>query len=108
MLERICMLKNSYRLIYGELASSYNYVIFAVDDIFTNVIQAPMEEVYGPHKGICLKINLIWSHSIRVSLSVYKLFSWPLHIYVGGSMPYVNEGSIYLSIYLSLINEKES
>ena len=31
--------------------------------------------------GLCWKINLIWSHSMRVSLSAYALFSRSLYIY---------------------------
>ena len=41
-----------------------------------------MDEVYGPSEGVCSKINLIWSHSMRVSWSAYELFSLSSYIYI--------------------------
>ena len=42
----------------------------------TYVIQAtemPIEEEYGAQRGLCWKINLIWSESMKVSWSAYEL-----------------------------------
>ena len=61
--------------------SSYDDVIPAVDDFFyqwdlSNA--TPIEEVCGPQKELCWKINVIWSHSMRVSQSAHELFSQSL------------------------------
>ena len=52
-----------------SLKSSYD-VIFTVDDLFAQEIQAlqyTMEEVCEPRGGRCWKMNLIWTHSMKVS-----------------------------------------
>ena len=44
----------------------------------------PMEAVCYPRGGLVWKINLIWSHSMRISRSVYELFGWPLYFLLYG------------------------
>ena len=41
-----------------------------------------MEKGCGLQGGLCYKINLIWSYSIRVSLLDNELFSQPLCVYI--------------------------
>ena len=48
-----------------------------------------VEEVCGPQIGLCWKLNLIWSHSMRIFWSAYELFNQPSysththkHIYI--------------------------
>ena len=36
---------------------------------------ATLKEVDGPQGGLCWKMNLIWSPSMKVSWSAYGLFS---------------------------------
>ena len=42
-----------------------------------------MEEMGGLYGKLFWKINLIWSHSMRVSWSAYELCSWPLYTSFG-------------------------
>ena len=71
-------LKNAMKQkIYTSL---YDYVISAVDDILTKRIQAvptPMEEVCGTAKETELKKPSFGHFFMRVSGSVYELFSRP-------------------------------
>ena len=62
----------------GGLKSSYDDIISVVD-FFPIGIKA-IQEVGGWEGGLCWKINLIWSHFIRISLPAYELFSQPLYI----------------------------
>ena len=60
-----------------RLKNSYDDIISTVDDFLDQwdpSIAAPIEEVCGAQGRLCWKINLIWSHSMRVSWSVYELF----------------------------------
>ena len=41
---------------------------------------AILKEVCELYGRLCWKINLIWSHSMRVSWSIYELFSWPSYV----------------------------
>ena len=63
----------------GVLISSYDEVISAVDffDQRDPSTVISTEEMCGSQWALCWKINLIWSHSIRASLSAYELFSSP-------------------------------
>ena len=40
----------------------------------------PIEEVCRMQWGLCWKIKLIWSYSMRAFGSIHKLFSWPSHV----------------------------
>ena len=58
----------------GGLKSSY--VVYDFFDSWDPSIGAPIKEVCGLLGVLCLKIDLFWLHSIRVSLSAYEDFSW--------------------------------
>ena len=77
----IIILNMNNTLLYaGGLKSIHYYVIRHTSwFIFTNGIAISTKEECRPKKVLCWKINLIWSHSMRVSWSAYELFSWPLH-----------------------------
>ena len=61
-----------------RLKSSYDDIISAAGDFLSNEIQALQYQwmkCAESKGGLCWKINLIWSHSMRVSWAAYELFS---------------------------------
>ena len=63
-----------------ELKSSCNDDISAVDDFLTDEIQAlqhQRENCVDLERTMLKKIDFIWLHSIKVSWSGLKPFSWP-------------------------------
>ena len=75
------------------LKSSYADIISAIDDFFDKWDPSTVtliKEMCGLHGGLCLKINLIQSHSMIVSYSAYELFRRPLYAYI----------HIYIYIYI--------
>ena len=69
----------------GRLKSLYDNVISAVDQWDPSTATV-MEEVCGAQRGLCWKINLIWSYSMKVSWSGYELFSKPLFFFLKYSL----------------------
>ena len=81
---------NSKKLCYRRISIFFLWregwkvhVISAIDDFFYHFFDqldpttaTPMEEVCEPQGELCLKINLIWSHFMRISWSANELFSY--------------------------------
>ena len=66
----------------GRLKGSYHDIISAIDEFFYQCTATPTEKVWGLQGELDWKINLIWSHSMRVFWSVYELFNWLSYIVV--------------------------
>ena len=63
-----------YIYIYIYIYRIWHYITYK--HWYTIKPNQSIKEICGPQGGLCWKINFIWSISMRVYWSAYKLFSW--------------------------------
>ena len=101
--QEILLIQNLWQTVnlYEDgLKSSYD-VISAVDDFLTRSKHCNSDRRNG---GLCWKMNLIWLHSMRVSWSVYELFSWTLNIKLWCYFVVWNQSKSQKFLYLDDVN----
>ena len=83
-----------HHMIFSGHLRKYTHYIYIWPDIccwwlyqWDQNIATPMGEMCGLQEGLCWKIKLIWSHSIKVSWLAYKFFSRPLYVCMYGVIP---------------------